>query len=92
MFFVLSLDEEGLFTFHQYQFSLMLFEYMFSDHEIFFWTQTLIISKMQQLSKEGLQRTDKRIGLMNEILGAMDTVKCVLSYKWFMPLYAILDG
>ncbi|XP_027086286.2 ABC transporter C family member 2 [Coffea arabica] len=41
--------------------------------------QTLIISKMQQLSKEGLQRTDKRIGLMNEILGAMDTVKC---YAW----------
>ncbi|XP_027184362.1 ABC transporter C family member 2-like [Coffea eugenioides] len=41
--------------------------------------QTFIISKMQQLSKEGLQRTDKRIGLMNEILGAMDTVKC---YAW----------
>lgn len=30
---------------------------------------------MQKLSKEGLQRTDKRIGLMNEILAAMDTVK-----------------
>ncbi|RVW39471.1 ABC transporter C family member 2 [Vitis vinifera] len=29
--------------------------------------------------KEGLQRTDKRIGLMNEILAAMDTVKC---YAW----------
>ncbi|MQL75608.1 hypothetical protein Taro_007976 [Colocasia esculenta] len=37
--------------------------------------QTLVISKMQKLSKEGLQRTDKRIGLMNEILAAMDTVK-----------------
>lgn len=31
------------------------------------------------MSKEGLQRTDKRIGLMNEILAAMDTVKC---YAW----------
>ncbi|KAG8365653.1 hypothetical protein BUALT_Bualt18G0128400 [Buddleja alternifolia] len=41
--------------------------------------QTFIISKMQKLTKEGLQRTDKRIGLMNEILAAMDTVKC---YAW----------
>ncbi|KAK4801560.1 hypothetical protein SAY86_022047 [Trapa natans] len=41
--------------------------------------QTFIISRMQKLSKEGLQRTDKRIGLMNEILAAMDTVKC---YAW----------
>lgn len=41
--------------------------------------QTVIISRMQKLSKEGLQRTDKRIGLMNEILAAMDTVKC---YAW----------
>uniref|UniRef100_A0A1D1Z5A5 ABC-type xenobiotic transporter n=2 Tax=Anthurium amnicola TaxID=1678845 RepID=A0A1D1Z5A5_9ARAE len=41
--------------------------------------QTLIISKMQKLTKEGLQRTDRRIGLMNEILAAMDTVKC---YAW----------
>ncbi|MCI07292.1 ABC transporter C family member 2, partial [Trifolium medium] len=40
---------------------------------------TVIISRMQKLSKEGLQRTDKRIGLMNEILAAMDTVKC---YAW----------
>lgn len=37
--------------------------------------QTFVISKMQKLSKQGLQRTDKRIGLMNEILAAMDTVK-----------------
>lgn len=36
-----------------------------------------MISKMQKLSKEGLQRTDKRISLMNEILAAMDTVKYV---------------
>ncbi|XP_052179623.1 ABC transporter C family member 12-like isoform X3 [Diospyros lotus] len=41
--------------------------------------QTFIISKMRKLSKEGLQCTDKRVGLMNEILAAMDTVKC---YAW----------
>ncbi|KAF3970894.1 hypothetical protein CMV_005450 [Castanea mollissima] len=41
--------------------------------------QTLVISRMQKWSKEGLQRQDKRIGLMNEILAAMDTVKC---YAW----------
>ncbi|URE19194.1 BAG domain [Musa troglodytarum] len=41
--------------------------------------QTLVISKMQKLSKAGLQHTDKRISLMNEILAAMDTVKC---YAW----------
>nr|XP_017234868.1 PREDICTED: ABC transporter C family member 2-like isoform X2 [Daucus carota subsp. sativus] len=41
--------------------------------------QTYVISKMQKLTKEGLQRTDRRIGLMNEILAAMDTVKC---YAW----------
>lgn len=37
--------------------------------------QTFMISKMQKFTKEGLQRTDKRIGLMNEILAAMDIVK-----------------
>ncbi|KAJ6796498.1 ABC transporter C family member 2-like [Iris pallida] len=41
--------------------------------------QTFVISKSQKLTKEGIQRTDKRIGLMNEILAAMDTVKC---YAW----------
>ncbi|XP_024046310.1 ABC transporter C family member 2 isoform X2 [Citrus clementina] len=41
--------------------------------------QTFIISRMQKLTKEGLQRTDNRIGLMNEILAAMDAVKC---YAW----------
>ncbi|KAK1277908.1 ABC transporter C family member 2 [Acorus gramineus] len=41
--------------------------------------QAFVISKMQKLSREGLQRTDKRIGLMNETLAAMDTVKC---YAW----------
>lgn len=33
---------------------------------------------MQKLTKEGLQRTDKRISLMNEVLAAMDTVKYVI--------------
>ncbi|XVF09347.1 hypothetical protein REPUB_Repub07fG0084600 [Reevesia pubescens] len=46
---------------------------------LLFPVQTVVISRMQKLSKEGLQRTDKRIGLMNEILAAMDTVKC---YAW----------
>ncbi|KAF3450334.1 hypothetical protein FNV43_RR06414 [Rhamnella rubrinervis] len=41
--------------------------------------QTLVLSKMRKLTKEGLQKTDKRVGLMNEILTAMDTVK---SYAW----------
>ncbi|CAM8996206.1 unnamed protein product [Rhodiola kirilowii] len=41
--------------------------------------QTVIIKRMHTYTKEGLQRTDKRIGLMNEILAAMDTVKC---YAW----------
>lgn len=51
---------------------------------------------MQKLSKEGLQRTDKRIGLMNEILASMDTVKYVkerllLSYKSFqLEIFPIL--
>ncbi|KAL0442459.1 UNVERIFIED_CONTAM: ABC transporter C family member 2 [Sesamum latifolium] len=41
--------------------------------------QTFIISRMRRLSKEGLLRTDMRVGLMNEILAAMDTVKY---YAW----------
>ncbi|XP_022973222.1 ABC transporter C family member 2-like isoform X3 [Cucurbita maxima] len=41
--------------------------------------QTLVISESRKQSKEGLQRTDKRVGLMNEILAAMDTLKC---YTW----------
>nr|GMD06436.1 ABC transporter C family member 12-like isoform X1 [Ipomoea batatas] len=41
--------------------------------------QTYIISNMRKLSKEGLLRTDKRVGLTNEILAAMDAVKC---YAW----------
>lgn len=41
--------------------------------------QTFIISKMRRLTKEGLLRTDQRVGLTNEILAAMDTVK----YAWY---------
>ncbi|KAI3832401.1 hypothetical protein MKW92_043641, partial [Papaver armeniacum] len=41
--------------------------------------QTFMINKMKKLTKEGIQRTDERIGLMNEILAAMDTVKY---YAW----------
>uniref|UniRef100_A0A6N2KZ89 ABC-type xenobiotic transporter n=1 Tax=Salix viminalis TaxID=40686 RepID=A0A6N2KZ89_SALVM len=42
-------------------------------------TQTILMSKMRKLTKEGLHRTDKRVSLMNEILAAMDAVKC---YAW----------
>ncbi|KAK3432700.1 hypothetical protein EUGRSUZ_D00224 [Eucalyptus grandis] len=45
--------------------------------------QTVIISKMRKLTKEGLQWTDKRVSLMNEILAAMDTAKCCVWEKIF---------
>ncbi|XP_042486678.1 ABC transporter C family member 2-like [Macadamia integrifolia] len=51
--------------------------------------QTYVISKMQKLSKEGLLRTDKRISLMNEILPAMDTVKC---YAWEQSFQSKVQG
>lgn len=60
------------------------------NFSIFCWVKTLVISRMQKLSKEGLQRTDKRIGLMNEILAAMDTVKYdyfVMSSLFHMVLF-----
>uniref|UniRef100_A0A7N0VJV5 ABC-type xenobiotic transporter n=1 Tax=Kalanchoe fedtschenkoi TaxID=63787 RepID=A0A7N0VJV5_KALFE len=38
--------------------------------------QTILIQKLWILTKEGLQFTDRRVSLMNEILVAMDTVKC----------------
>ncbi|WOG86122.1 hypothetical protein DCAR_0205322 [Daucus carota subsp. sativus] len=41
--------------------------------------QTFIVSKARKFSREGLECTDKRAGLMNEILAAMETVKC---YAW----------
>lgn len=36
-----------------------------------------MISKMQKMTKQGLEWTDRRVGLMNEILAAMETVKYV---------------
>lgn len=47
---------------------------------IVLWKQTFIVSKARKFSREGLECTDKRAGLMNEILAAMETVKYVLSY------------
>ncbi|KAJ7552377.1 hypothetical protein O6H91_06G052800 [Diphasiastrum complanatum] len=41
--------------------------------------QSFVIRRSQKLTKEVLLRTDKRIGLMNEILSAVDIVKC---YAW----------
>ncbi|XP_062096642.1 ABC transporter C family member 12-like isoform X2 [Humulus lupulus] len=41
--------------------------------------QTVVLSKMRKVTKEGLLCTDKRVGLMNEILEAMDIVKF---YAW----------
>ncbi|GMH26067.1 hypothetical protein Nepgr_027910 [Nepenthes gracilis] len=51
--------------------------------------QTCVISKMRKLSKEGLQITDKRVGVMNEILSAMDTVKC---YAWEKSFQSKVQG
>ncbi|OMO92328.1 hypothetical protein COLO4_17672 [Corchorus olitorius] len=56
---------------------------------LMFPVQTVVISRMQKLSKEGLQRTDKRIGLMNELLAAMDTVKC---YAWENSFQSKVQG
>ncbi|CAK7350709.1 unnamed protein product [Dovyalis caffra] len=36
--------------------------------------QTILMSKMGKLTKEGLHRTDRRVSLMNEILTTMDVV------------------
>ncbi|KAL8091101.1 ABC transporter C family member 12-like isoform X1 [Apium graveolens] len=41
--------------------------------------QTFIVKKSRKLSREGLDCTDKRVGLMNEIVASMETVKC---YAW----------
>ncbi|KAG6543930.1 hypothetical protein Mapa_014771 [Marchantia paleacea] len=48
---------------------------------LMFPAQAFLINRMRILAKEGLLRTDKRIGIMNEILAAMDIVKC---YAWEM--------
>ncbi|PHT75807.1 hypothetical protein T459_19329 [Capsicum annuum] len=44
---------------------------------------------MRKLSKEGLQYTDKRVGLTNEILAAMDVVKC---YAWEKSFQSNIQG
>lgn len=41
--------------------------------------QTIVISNMRKMTKQGLLWTDRRVSLMNEILAAMDTVKF---YAW----------
>lgn len=56
--------------------------------------QTWVISKMRKLTKEGLQQTDRRVSLMNEILAAMDTVKygCItlaFPFGFHMPVTVI---
>lgn len=40
---------------------------------------------MRRLTKEGLVRTDTRVGFMNEILAAMDTVK--YTSLFFFPFF-----
>ena len=59
-----------------------------SLYTLFINKQTLVINKMRKLTKEGLQWTDKRVGIMNEILASMDTVKydrC--SWLYFFQLF-----
>ncbi|XP_055802160.1 ABC transporter C family member 12-like isoform X4 [Solanum dulcamara] len=51
--------------------------------------QTIIVSYMRKLSKEGLQFTDKRVGLTNEIVTAMDIVKC---YAWEKSFQSKVQG
>lgn len=46
---------------------------------LMFPVQTFVIKRSQRYTREGLQCTDRRIGLMNEILAGMDIVKC---YVW----------
>ncbi|PHT58696.1 ABC transporter C family member 2 [Capsicum baccatum] len=56
---------------------------------LMFPVQTFVIRKMCKLTEEGLQRTDKRIGFMNEVLAAMDTVK---SYAWETSFQSKVQG
>ncbi|CAA7062353.1 unnamed protein product [Microthlaspi erraticum] len=51
--------------------------------------QTMIISKMRKLTKEGLQWTDNRVGITNEILASMDTIKC---YAWEKSFESRIQG
>ncbi|OMO75048.1 hypothetical protein CCACVL1_16348, partial [Corchorus capsularis] len=51
--------------------------------------QTILISKMQKMTKEGLEWTDRRVSLMNEILAAMETVKF---YAWEKSFQSRVDS
>nr|AAF19743.1 Similar to gb/AF008124 Arabidopsis thaliana glutathione S-conjugate transporting ATPase (AtMRP1) and contains two PF/00664 ABC transporter transmembrane regions and two PF/00005 ABC transporter structures [Arabidopsis thaliana] len=51
--------------------------------------QTLIVRKMRKLTKEGLQWTDKRVGIIYEILASMDIVKC---YAWEKSFESRIQG
>ncbi|XP_017970733.1 PREDICTED: ABC transporter C family member 12 isoform X2 [Theobroma cacao] len=51
--------------------------------------QTIVISKMRKMTKQGLQWTDRRVSLMNEILAAMDTVKF---YAWEKSFQSRVDS
>ncbi|KAM6551931.1 hypothetical protein CsatB_001739 [Cannabis sativa] len=51
--------------------------------------QTVVLSKMRKVTKEGLVCTDKRVGLMNEILEAMDIVKC---YAWEVSFKSCVEN
>eukprot|EP00897_Mesotaenium_endlicherianum_P008662 jgi/Mesen1/7824/ME000417S07136 len=42
-------------------------------------TQAYVVRQIQKMQKQVLQRADKRVALMNEILSSMDIVKC---YAW----------
>lgn len=59
-------------------------------YNLFYWQQTLVINKMRKFSEGGLQRTDKRIGFMNEIIAAMDTVKYVFYLFSSLEKFTIL--
>ncbi|XP_010460830.1 PREDICTED: ABC transporter C family member 11 isoform X1 [Camelina sativa] len=51
--------------------------------------QTLIVRRMRKLTKEGLQWTDKRVTIINEILASMDIVKC---YAWEKSFESRIQG
>ncbi|CAM8928970.1 unnamed protein product [Rhodiola kirilowii] len=46
---------------------------------LMFPVQTFVIRRLRKLAKKALQFTDRRVSLMNEVLVAMDMVKC---YVW----------
>jgi hypothetical protein len=79
-----------LIPFTAYNITLYL-DFTYRNPDLCMLEQTLVISRMQKLTKEGLQRTDKRIGLMNEVLAAMDTVKYVYICHSFIYCFCMLN-